>query len=173
MTINHIVKFTEQFSEKTGILVSWLASILVLIVCYDVVTRYIFNTSSVAIQELEWHVFAALFLLGATYTLKHDKHVRVDIFYSRYSPKRKAFVNLIGVVLFLLPFCIIVIYTSLDFVHNSFKVLESSPDPGGLPARYIIKSVLPISFFLLLLQGIALGLKSALDLFSNNKLKNS
>ena len=173
MTINRIVKFIEQFSEKTGILVSWLASILVLIVCYDVVTRYAFNTSSVAVQELEWHVFAALFLLGATYTLKHDKHVRVDIFYSRYSQKRKALVNLVGVVLFLLPFCIIVIYTSLDFVHNSFKVLESSPDPGGLPARYIIKSVLPISFFFLLLQGIALGLKSALDLFTSNKRKNS
>lgn len=160
-----IVSLIERFSESIGKATAWLSIILVLLVCYDVVGRYLFNTSSVAIQELEWHIFAVMFLFGATYTLKHDKHVRVDIFYSRLSNRNKAVINLLGIILFLIPFCSIVFVTSLEFVFNSFKVLESSPDPGGLPARYLLKAVLPLSFLFLLLQGMALGLKSVLVLF--------
>jgi TRAP-type mannitol/chloroaromatic compound transport system permease small subunit len=169
---DRLLKFIDQMSEYVGKATSWLAIILVLIVCYDVVTRYIFNISSVAVQELEWHIFAVMFLLGATYTLKNDNHVRVDIFYSRLTPKNKAIVNLVGVFVFLVPFCIIILITSFDFVLNSFNVLESSPDPGGLPARYILKSILPISFFLLLLQGISLGLKSSIEIFSAEREGN-
>jgi TRAP-type mannitol/chloroaromatic compound transport system permease small subunit len=169
---DRLLKFIDQMSEYVGKATSWLAIILVLIVCYDVVTRYIFNISSVAVQELEWHIFAVMFLLGATYTLKNDNHVRVDIFYSRLTPKNKAIVNLVGVFVFLVPFCIIILITSFYFVLNSFNVLESSPDPGGLPARYILKSILPISFFLLLLQGISLGLKSSIEIFSAEREGN-
>lgn len=171
--LNSSLNIVERISEKIGAITSWLAIILVIVVCYDVVARYLFNTSSVAIQELEWHIFAVLFLLGATYTLKHDKHVRVDIFYSRMSIKNKAWINLLGVLFFLIPFCSIVFVTSLGFVANSFNVLESSPDPGGLPARYMLKAVLPLSFLFLLAQGIAIAIKSLLILFPSFKKAES
>ncbi len=128
---------------------------LVLVVVYDVFTRYVLSLSSVAVQELEWHIFALLFLLAAPYTLKHNKHVRVDVFYSRLTEKQKALVNIIGGVMFLVPFTLIVVFASGSFVGNAFVVLESSPDPGGLPYRYVLKAAIPVSFLFFFLQGIA------------------
>ena len=101
-----------------------------------------------------------MFLLGAAYSLKHDRHVRVDVFYSRFSPKRKALVNFVGSVVFLVPFCLVGIWGSQAFVTTSFMIGETSPDPGGLPARFILKAAIPIGFLLVLLQGIALSFKS-------------
>jgi len=149
-------------NSKIGYYISWFTGLLVLIVSFDVFTRYFLKESSVAVQELEWHVFALIFLIGAAYTLKSDKHVRVDIFYSRLSERKKAWINFIGTLLFLIPFCVVVIYASLDYVTSSFSILESSPNPGGLPARYLLKAVIPISFFFILLQGFSLLLKSLL-----------
>jgi TRAP-type mannitol/chloroaromatic compound transport system permease small subunit len=163
-TIKKAIDSLDTVSEKTGRLVSWLTALLVLIVCYDVFTRYLLKKSSVGVQELEWHLFAVIFLLGASYTLKHDRHVRVDVLYVNFSPGRKALVNFAGSLLFLLPFAILVIMTSKDFVMNSFLIRETSPDPGGLPARYLLKACIPVSFILLFLQGISLALKSLLEL---------
>ena len=137
----------------------------------DVIVRYIFDESSVALQELEWHIFAVIFLLAAGYTFLIDDHVRVDVFYTRYSEKKKAVTNLIGSLLFLIPFCVVGILSSLNFVEFSFKVKEMSPDAGGLPARYILKSFIPISFFLILLQGIAIVFKSIIQLNGLNSKK--
>jgi TRAP-type mannitol/chloroaromatic compound transport system permease small subunit len=123
----------------------------------------------VAAQELEWHCFAIIFLLGAASTLKHDKHVRVDVFYERFSEKKKAIINLTGSILFLIPFASLVIWSSLDFVKNSFLIHESSPDPGGLPARYILKACIPLGFFFLLLQAVSLASKSLLTVFTEDK----
>ncbi len=109
-----------------------------------------------AVQELEWHLFAVMFLIAAAYTLKHDRHVRVDVFYSRFSPRLKAWINLFGSIVFLIPFCLITVWASWNFVLNSFRIGETSPDPGGLPARYVLKAVIPLSFILILLQGISL-----------------
>ncbi|MFY0650959.1 MAG: TRAP transporter small permease subunit [Cyclobacteriaceae bacterium] len=156
----------ENFIERTGKVVSWLSFILVVIIGFDVLFRYAFNQSTAALFELEWHLFAVLFMIGAAYTLKHDKHVRVDVFYTRFSTKKKAWVNLIGTVFFLIPFCIVVIKTSIPFVMASHKIMESSADPGGLPYRYIIKSTIPIGTFLLLLQAISELLKSLLIISS-------
>lgn len=124
--------------------------------------RYLFNQSSVAIFELEWHVFSLIFLLGAGYALKHDRHVRVDVLYTRFSDKGQAWVNLLGTLIFLLPLSWILIVEGWDFVANSFRLLESSADAGGLPARYIIKSAIPLGFMLLTLQAINLIFKSLL-----------
>lgn len=146
----------DTLNEYVGKAVSWLTTILVLVICFDVVMRYLFTWSSAAVFELEWHVFASIFMVGSAYALKHDKHVRVDLFYSKFSEKKKAWVNLIGTLLFLFPFCIVIIWTSIPFVQNSFRILETSPDPGGLPARFIIKSTIPIGFILLLLQGVSI-----------------
>ena len=154
------MKFLDALSEKVGIFTSWLTSVLVLLVCYDVFTRYVLDKSWVAVQELEWHIFAVIFLLGAAYTLRHDKHVRVDLVYQTQSLKTKAWINLLGTVLLLLPFCAVVIWKSLSFVESSWEVGEQSPDYGGLPARYILKAFIPLSFFLLALQGIAFAIRS-------------
>jgi TRAP-type mannitol/chloroaromatic compound transport system permease small subunit len=163
------IRIIDRLNEKIGIAVSWLTVVLVLVTCYDVVVRYIFKESSTAFQELEWHLFAVIFLASAAYTLRIDEHVRVDLFYSKFGKKKKALIDFIGSVLLLIPFCLLVIYASKDFVINSFLMKETSPDAGGLPARYIIKAFIPVSFFLLLLQGIALTFKSFLNLKSENK----
>ena len=138
-------------------MVAWLVLTMVLVVCYDVAMRYLFQTGSVALQETEWHLFALLFLLGSAYTFKHDNHVRVDIFYkSRWMNKRRrAFLDLFGGIFLLTPFCLLVIISSFSFVENSFVIGEGSPDPGGLPWRYLLKAAIPTGFLLILLQGIA------------------
>ncbi len=152
----------DRFSEAVGRAVSWLVLMMVLLMVYDVGGRYLFNTGSVALQELEWHLFAALFLLGAAYTLKHDDHVRLDVVYqSRWmTPRRRAWVNLLGSLLLLMPFCALVIYSAMPFVTNAFVYNEGSPDPGGLPYRWVLKACIPLGFAMLVLQGISLAMAS-------------
>ena len=139
----------EKIIQKIGNVCSWLSFALVILITTDVFLRYIFNFSSASLYELEWHFFAIIFLLGSSITLQKDEHVRVDVFYNSFSNKKKEIVNLIGNIFFLLPFSIIIFYTSIPFVEDSLMILESSPDPGGLPYRFVIKSIIPLSFFLL------------------------
>lgn len=156
------IRFIDYICDKIGYLTAWFTTIIVVVVCYDVFSRYLLYKSSVAVQEIEWHLFAIIFLVGAAFTLKHDKHVRVDIIYIKLSEKKRAWVNLIGCIIFLIPFSLLVIWTSKNFVINSFMIKETSPDPGGLPARYILKACIPLGFFLVLLQAISLAFKSLL-----------
>lgn len=162
--MQRIANFLSQINEVAGRATAWLTTFLVLFMCFDVIRRYLFNQTAVWITELEWHVFALIFLLGAGYALKHDKHVRVDLFYAKFSPKGKAWVNLLGTLIFLIPWCLIIITSSYRYAHNAYLINESSPDPGGLPARYIIKFAITIGFVLLLLQAIALILESILTI---------
>lgn len=163
LTLESFANRIDNFNEKIGKGVSWLTFILVLLVCYDVISRYLFKSSSVAIQELQWHLFAIIFLAAAAYTLKHDEHVRVDLIYSRLSLKTQAIINIVGAVIFLIPFCLVIIYSSQHFVFTSFQIGETSPDPGGLPARYILKAILPLSFLFLLMQGMAMIIRSVIQ----------
>lgn len=163
-SIKTFIRFTDKLNNKLGAAVSWLTGILVLIVSIDVFLRYFLESSFAALQELEWHLFSIIFLLGAAYTLQTDNHVRVDLFYSKFSLKNKAIINLIGSIVFFIPFCLLVIYSSKNFVLQSFKIGETSPDPGGLPALYILKSILPLSFIFLLLQALVLFFKSLLTI---------
>ena len=167
------IRFAEALNERVGTAISWLTTVLVIVVCYDVFTRYLLKNSLVAVQELQWHLFALIFLIGAAYSLKHDKHVRVDVFYSRFSPRAQAYVNLTGSLLFLIPFCLIVIYSSQTFVANAFRIGEISPDPGGLPSRWILKAAIPLGFILLLLQGLALACRSLLTILKNDEEVNA
>jgi TRAP-type mannitol/chloroaromatic compound transport system permease small subunit len=144
----------EKIIQKVGNFSSWLSFALVILITLDVFLRYIFNFSSASLYELEWHFFAIIILLGSSITLQKDEHVRVDVFYNKLSRRNKEIVNLIGNVFFLLPFSMVIFYTSLPFVEDSLKILESSPDPGGLPYRFIIKSIIPFSFLLLVFQGV-------------------
>ena len=144
----------DKIIEKVKSLCSWLSFLLVILITVDVFLRYIFNFSSASLYELEWHFFAAIFLLGSSVTLQNDEHVRVDVFYNKLSKKNKEVINLIGNIFFLVPFSLVIFYTSIPFVTDSFVILESSPDPGGLPFRFIIKSIIPFSFFLLATIGV-------------------
>ena len=156
--LNPIATLIEKISEGVGRLSGWLVVALILLVCYDVTMRYLFQAGSVALQELEWHIFALIFLLGAAYTLKYDEHVRVDVFYQArwMSPKRRAIVDLLGCLFMLLPFCWLMIYSAIPFVSQAYGWGEASPDPGGLPYRWLLKAMIPFGFVLLALQGIAM-----------------
>ena len=156
------IRAIDMFTERSGGVVSWLALLLVVVVVYDVFTRYVLSASSVAVQELEWHIFALLFLLAASYTLKHNRHVRVDVFYVRLTRKQQAMVDIMGGIFFLLPFTLVIIFTSWSYVSNSFFILESSPDPGGLPYRFVLKAAIPLGFMLFLVQGVAEIFRSVL-----------
>jgi len=169
--IKAYIKFIDKLNDKIGNWVSWLTALLTLVVCFDVFVRYFLRESSVGFQEFEWHLFAIIFLLSAAYTLKIDQHVRVDVIYTRLSDKKKAYVDFFGSLIFLIPFCVVLIMASKNFVINSFSMGETSPDAGGLPARYILKAVIPLSIFLMLLQGISLTFKSFLTIKTQNKFK--
>lgn len=168
-----IIVIIESITEWVGRTASWLVLAMVLLICYDVAMRYLFQQGSVALQELEWHLFALIFLLGSAYTLKHDEHVRVDILYqSRFlSNKHRALINIFGTLFFLFPFCILLLITSWPFVENAFYYNEGSPDPGGLPYRYLLKGSLLVAFGLLILQGIAGLLKNILKLRNTMEVK--
>jgi len=174
-SLQSLINRLESISEWCGIAVSWCVLIMVLIISYDVFMRYVFRIGSVAIQELEWHLFAILFLLGASYTLKHDAHVRVDIFYNskRCSARCRAWVDLLGTLLFLIPFSLLVIIASWEFVADSFAIGEGSPDAGGLPFRFLLKSAIPAGFFLLILQGLAMVAKSIQTLITDHPPQDS
>ncbi len=159
----------DTLNEWVGRGVSWVTTLLVAVVFTDVVMRYLFNTSYVFTQELEWHLFGFIFLIGAGYTLLYDGHVRVDIFFQRLSPRGRAWVNLFGCILFMAPGCFMIFITSLDFVASSFAVLEDSPDPGGIPFRFILKSCIPAGALLLGLQGISMLIHSLLVLTGHEK----
>ncbi len=138
-----------------GVFASWFSGLLVLLVIYDVLMRYLFKLSTPWIMELEWHFFSILFLFGSAYTFQQDRHVRVDLFYSKLSEKEKARTNLFGNLLFLIPWCIFIAKYSFDYAYGSFLMGEGSPDPGGLPYRFIIKFCIVVGFVLLGLQAIS------------------
>lgn len=163
-TITSIIRAIDRINTWVGKLAGCVALLMVFVVTTDVIMRYAFDTTFVAVQELEWHLFGILFLLGAGYTLLVDGHVRVDVFYQRLSPKGQAWINLIGVLFFLLPGCYLVLDTSWQFFSMSYAIGEGSPDPGGLPARWALKAFIPIGFSLVTIQGVSLGLKAFLEI---------
>jgi TRAP-type mannitol/chloroaromatic compound transport system permease small subunit len=150
----------------------WLTAAMVLITVFNVFERYALKQNTVYLGELNWHFFSIIFLFGAAYTLKHDGHVRVDLLYHRLSKRGKAWINLLGTILFMLPICFVIIYTSLNssngfessFVGQAWIQNERSSVSGGLPARYLIKAALPIGFLLLALQGVGEIIRNGLIL---------
>lgn len=155
----------DRFNERIGKSLYWLTLGMVLLGALNAIFRYLdrytgWGLSSNTWLELQWYFFSILFLLGAAYTLKHDAHVRVDVLFSRLGPRGQATINLAGVILFLIPFCILMLWTSWPAIQHTWSVLEVSPDPGGLP-RYPIKTVVPVAFVLLLVQGISMGIRQA------------
>ncbi|MBF0303446.1 MAG: TRAP transporter small permease subunit [Desulfamplus sp.] len=169
--LKYYIKIMDAFSEKTGVVVSWLSTALVISVFYDVLMRYVLRNGSIAIQELQWHIFSVIFLIGAAFTLKRDGHVRVDILYMKLNRKTKAWIDFLCTFIFLIPFCIVIIYSAKMFIMSSWAIREISPDPGGLPFRYILKAMIPAGFVLLILQGISEGFKNLLIITGHDKEK--
>ena len=147
----------ENFFDRFSDLMGWIAGILnLLMLCnvfYDSIMRYFFSSGSIALQELEWHLFAMVFLFGIPFALKEDGHVRVDILYDRFSPRWKASVNIAGTLLLLLPLSILIIEGSYWYVNEAFTSGEISGDPGGLTQRWLIKMVIPASFVFLIVSA--------------------
>ncbi len=153
--VSYIGEKIETISELAGKICAVLVVLLAINIFYDVVARYLFSNSSIFMQELEWHIFSIIFLLSTGYALKHDAHVRVDLIYERLSLKKKAVINILGVLIFVMPLSFLILYTSFDFVSYAYEINEKSPDPGGMPYRFIIKALIPFAFLLTILQGIA------------------
>ena len=155
-----MIESIEYIVRITGKAVSWLCLVLVVLMTIDVSFRYLFSITSVASFETEWHLFALIFLLSAGWAYQKDRHVRVDVFYQQFSDKTKAWVNLVGNVILLIPMCVVIILQGIVFSDNAFSLSETSPDPGGLPYRFLIKAAIPMGFLFLLLQAIAMLLRS-------------
>ncbi|OED47529.1 C4-dicarboxylate ABC transporter permease [Flavobacteriaceae bacterium (ex Bugula neritina AB1)] len=155
-----IINILDLIGEKTGNLISWVAVLLAVLIGVDVIIRYIFQFTFIWMIETEIYLFGILFLLGSGYTFKYEKHVRVDVFYAKLSKKRRAWIDLLGGICLLIPWCYVVIVTSWYYGFSSFMMNESSPQPGGLPALYVLKFCITVGFIFLVIQGASQLLKS-------------
>jgi len=157
--LKRISAAVDRLNDLIGASIRWLALVMVLLGAFNAVARYLTRFTGVSLSsnayiDLQWYFFSLIFLLGAAYGLNQDVHVRVDVLYSQLSRKGRAWIDLAGTVLFLLPFSLLMLWVSWPAVRNSWSIREVSPDPGGLP-RYPIKAVILVSFVLLVLQALS------------------
>ncbi|MGY0220080.1 TRAP transporter small permease subunit [Endozoicomonadaceae bacterium StTr2] len=159
-----IIQKIDALTEATGRITSWCNILLMVVVCLVVLLRYGFNIGSIALQEAATWIHALIFMTATAWTLKHNGHVRVDIFYQRFTQKGQAWVNLLGSLFLLIPVCLFILWISFDYVAQSWAVQERSQDPGGLAAIYLLKSLIPVMACTLFLQGLAECLRNILVL---------
>jgi len=159
-----IARLCDWINEQVGRRLMWLAALLVLIQFAVVVLRYLFGTSFIAMQESVIYVHATLFMLTIGYTFLHDGHVRVDVLYAGFGTRGRALVDLLGTLIAVIPFCVLVLWFSWGFVGASWKMREGPMFVGGLPFVYLLKTTIPLFAGLLLLQGVAVAIKSAMVL---------
>jgi len=152
--LNKTLTAIESFIDWSGRTVSWLSLLLVLVTFSVVVLRYVFDGGSIALQETTTYLHASIFLIGMAYTLQQDAHVRVDIFYSKFSKQNKAWVDLIGTLFLLLPFMLFISWISWLYIADSWTVLEGSREAGGLPGVFLLKSLILLMTSLLSLQAL-------------------
>ena len=167
-SLRRISAAIDRVNDRIGSAIQWLALVMVVIGAFNAIARYTdqytgMSLSSNAYLDLQWYFFSLIFLMGSAYGLNHDYHVRVDVLYARLGRRARAWIDLIGSVLFLVPFAGVMLWVSWGPVVRSWSILEASADPGGLP-RYPIKTVILVSFFLLLLQAISQIVKNAVSL---------
>ncbi|WP_281646739.1 TRAP transporter small permease subunit [Parendozoicomonas sp. Alg238-R29] len=163
-----IIRSIDNFTETTGRTISWLNIALMITICAVVFIRYVLNLGSIALQELSVYIHATIFLGACAYTLRHDGHVRVDIFYRKFSPRTKGLIDASGSILFLIPVCLFIGFISWEYVERSWALKETSHDPGGLPAVFLLKSLILFLAGTLLIQGLAEFLRGLLT-FTNHK----
>lgn len=151
--LNKTEKVIARLVDGVGILLALVLLLMVLNVAFDVMMRYTFHASSVGMQEMEWHLFAIIILFGVGVALRHEAHVRVDFVYDQLSLKAKSLINIFGTLMFLVPLALLILCGSFDFVHDAYITHEISEDPGGLSYRWLIKSMIPLSFGFLLFSA--------------------
>ncbi len=169
--LHKAIKHIDGFTETFGRVISWLNIALVLSICSVVFLRYVLNEGSIALQELALYLHATLFLGASAYTLRHDDHVRVDIFYRQFSPRIKGLVDAFGTLFLLIPVCLFIGFISWEYIETSWKLQETSHDPGGLPAVFLLKSLILVLVATLLIQGVAEFLRGILC-FTQNHTQN-
>jgi len=152
--LNRVLSQAEAFIDWSGRTVSWLSLLLVLVTFIVVVLRYVFDSGSIALQETTTYFHATIFLVGMAYTLQHNAHVRVDIFYSRLSKQGQAWIDLCGALFLLLPFMLFISWISWEYIADSWAVLEGSREAGGLPGVFLLKSLILVMTLLLSLQAL-------------------
>ncbi|ANJ68268.1 C4-dicarboxylate ABC transporter permease [Halothiobacillus diazotrophicus] len=157
----------DRVIELIGQTTAWLTLLLVLLVAFDVGARYLFHVSWVPEQEFEWHVLAVIALIAASFTLQQGEHVRVDVFYQHYSEHVKRWLDVLLPIVIVVPVGLFIAYMSLHFVEMSYAINEGSPDPGGLPDRWLLKAFVPIGFALVALQGVAMFLLALVNLYTH------
>jgi TRAP-type mannitol/chloroaromatic compound transport system permease small subunit len=157
--VTRLADSIDHFADRTGHTAAWLALLLVLVTFSVVVLRYLFEFGSIALQEAVLYLHASLFLLGAAYTLKMDAHVRVDIIYRHLSERARALIDLLGALLLLLPVCGFLLWISWDYVASAWSLHEGSPETGGLPYVYLLKTLIPVAAGMLILQGFGQALR--------------
>lgn len=158
-----LVRLEQAYMGINRVISRILAILLILMVLnvfYDVIMRYFFHNSSVAMQEMEWHLFAVIILYGISVSLLDESHVRVDFLYDRFTTRTQAIINIIGTVLFVVPLALLILFGSLDFVKDAYEIKEISEDPGGLPYRWLVKAMIPISFGFLIFCSIGYTIKN-------------
>ena len=158
------IALADSVNRRIGRAVSWLALAMTVVVFATIVLSAAFRLGWVWMREAVTYMHGALFMAAAGYTLLNDEHVRIDVFYAKFSPRGKAWVNLLGFALLLAPVCVLIVWTSLPYVLDSWRVLESSDEASGLPALFVLKSFLILFPALMLLQGLSLALRSVLVL---------
>jgi TRAP-type mannitol/chloroaromatic compound transport system permease small subunit len=145
----------EPLLLAVGRWVSWLWLILLTIIVLNVVLRYAFGEGRIEFEEIQWHLYSVGFLFGMSYAYQSDAHIRVDVLHERLGPRTRAWIELYGIVLLLLPFIALVLIFSVAFVTQSYRLNEVSQAPGGLPLRWLIKAALPAGFLLLLVAVVS------------------
>ena len=163
--IKTCIRLIDGITEFIGRAAAWCSILMVVVTFYIVLTRYVFNTGSIAVQESIIYFNAFLFLLTAAYTLKHDEHVRVDIFYGPASHRYKAWVNMLGGLFLLLPVAGFILWSSWDYVQEAWRIKEASPEAGGIPYVYLLKTLIVVMAILVILQGVTEILRNFLFLF--------
>ncbi len=164
MSLLRLADALEAVTDRIGRAAAWVTLLLVLLVTFNVASRYLFSWGTVWLQELEWHLLPVIALFGITYTLRHGGHVRVDMLYERMGPRAQHLVDLIS-ALVLIAVAVLMIRFSQNYIGQSWRVGEMSPDPGGLPARYALKALIPIGFAVLMIQALAMALRHGVLLF--------
>lgn len=163
-TLRRTIRLLEATTEWSGRLVAWLTLVMVVVTFAIVVLRYLFDLGWIAMQESVVYMHAVVFMIGAAYTLKHDGHVRVDIFYRRLSERGRAWVDLFGALFLLLPVCGFIFWISWEYVAESWALFEGSREAGGLPGVFLLKSIILVMAAQLVLQGVAQALHNILFL---------
>lgn len=161
-----LIRWLDAIAEFTGTTTAWLTALMVIIACIVVGLRHLFDIGSIALQESVTYMHAAVFMLGAAYTLKNDGHVRVDIVHKKMSPQTRAWVEVLGSLLFTLPLMIFIGWGSWEFVQESWRINEGSTDSGGMGGVYVLKSLLPLMALSVSLQAIAELLRNLLVLMN-------